>query len=155
MTNIEIKPTVSSDVPALQTVLDETGLFPSEMLHDMLAGFLGDASEDIWLTCHLQDQAVGFCYAVPEQLTEGTWNMLALAVLPAHQGSGCGAALVTYLEALLRERGQRILIVDTSGSEDFAPTRRFYKTIGYAEEARIRDFWAKGDDKVTFWKRLG
>lgn len=154
MSNIEIKPTASNDVPALETVLDGTGLFPSEMLHDMLAGFLGGSSEDIWLTCHLRDQAVGFCYAVPEQLTEGTWNMLALAVLPAHQGSGCGAALVTHLEALLRERGQRILIVDTSGSDDFVATRGFYKRIGYTEEARIRDFWAQGDDKVTFWKRL-
>jgi hypothetical protein len=46
------------------------------------------------------------------------------------------------------------LIADTSGTDDFAPTRAFYRKNGYAEEARIRDFWAKGDDKVVFWTAL-
>ena len=121
MMKIDIQPTVSTDIPALQVVLDETGLFPSEMLPDMLAGFLGDTPEGIWLTCHLREEAVGLCYAAPELLTDGTWNMLALAVLPAHQGSGCGGALASHLESLLRDRRQRVLIVDTSGSEDFRP----------------------------------
>lgn len=50
--------------------------------------------------------------------------------------------------------GVRILLADTSGTEDFAATRGFYAAKGYTEEARIRDFWAAGDDKVTFRKAL-
>jgi len=80
--------------------------------------------------------------------------MLALAVHPHVQGKGYGAALVRAAEAHLREAGHRILIVDTSGTDDFAQTRAFYAHLGYAEEARIRDFWADGDDKVTFRKAL-
>ncbi len=152
--NIDIQPTVLQDVPALQRLVDETGLFPSGLLPDMVAGFLGDDPQDIWLTCHLDGTPVGFCYAVPEQMTAGTWNMLALAVLPVHQGQGLGARLVARLETLLEARGQRILIVDTSGTGEFALTRRFYAKNGYDEEARIRDFWADGDDKVTFRKAL-
>jgi ribosomal protein S18 acetylase RimI-like enzyme len=91
---------------------------------------------------------------VPEALTDGTWNMLAIAVLPARQGEGRGGALVARLEAILRDRGQRVLIADTSGTDAFARTRAFYRVNGYAEEARIRDFWAEGDDKVVFWKSL-
>jgi hypothetical protein len=58
------------------------------------------------------------------------------------------------LEETLRAGGHRILIVDTSGDPAFARTRSFYRGNGYAEEARIREFWDVGIDKVTFWKHL-
>lgn len=53
MTKHTIKPTVADDVPALQTVLDETGLFPSELLPDMLAPTLAGETEAFWLSCHV------------------------------------------------------------------------------------------------------
>lgn len=150
-----IRPTKLQDIPALKEVLDRTELFPSQMLPDMLAGFLSGAdAADIWLTCEADGMPIGFCYAAPEALTTGTWNMLAIAILPSQQGKGAGGAIVTYLEDTLRQQGHRVLIVDTSGAEAFAQTRAFYRKAGYTEEARIRDFWAKGDDKVVFWKAL-
>ncbi|MDJ0710022.1 MAG: GNAT family N-acetyltransferase [Woeseiaceae bacterium] len=152
---MNIRATTDTDLSDLERVLDETGLFPSEMLADMVSGFLSnDVSHDIWLTCESEGEAVGFCYAVPEQLTEGTWNMLAIAVLPAVQGSGVGAALVAELESRLQALGQRILIADTSGAAEFERTRGFYRKNGYVEEARIREFWGEGDDKVVFWKNV-
>ena len=153
---MNIRLTRHDDLADLQVVLESTGLFPGEMLPDMVSGFLSDEdSTDLWLTLEAGGKAVGFCYAVPEALAEGAWNMLAIAILPAVQGKGYGGALVARLEAVLRERGQRILIADTSGAAAFERTREFYRKAGYAEEARIRDFWAKGDDKVVFWKSLG
>jgi GNAT superfamily N-acetyltransferase len=80
--------------------------------------------------------------------------MLALAVRPDLQSKGLGAALAKAAEQLLKGKGQRILIVDTSGTDGFALTRKFYAQNGYDEEARIRDFWADGDDKVIFRKAL-
>ena len=136
-------------------MLDGTQLFPSEMLPNMVADFLGpQTSDELWLTCERDGKAIGFCYAVPEALADGTWNMLALAVLPEFQGTGSGSALVAALETRLRADGHRVLIADTSGTQEFAKTRAFYAKNGYDEEARIRDFWASGDDKVTFRKAL-
>ena len=80
--------------------------------------------------------------------------MLAIAILPKRQGGGKGGAIVAALEAHLAESGNRVLIADTSGTDDFAQTREFYRKNGYVEEARIRDFWAEGDDKIVFWKAL-
>ncbi len=152
---MNIRPTKTEDIPALKTVLDRTGLFPSDMLPDMLSSFLSDAdNEDIWLTCEVDGKAIGFCFAKPEPLTDGTWNMLAIAIHPDMQGSGAGSSITSELEARLHETGQRILIVDTSGTQDYALTREFYHKNGYSEAARIRDFWADGDDKVTFLKAL-
>ncbi|WP_170791424.1 GNAT family N-acetyltransferase [Ruegeria lacuscaerulensis] len=152
---MKIRPTMRDDVAALQEVLNGTELFPSEMLPDMVNSFLSDEeSSEIWLTCEVDGNPVGFCYAVPEELAEGAWNMLAIAVLPTQQGGGLGSAISMHLETELKERGQRILIVDTSGTEEFKQTREFYRKNGYTEEARIRDFWATGDDKIVFWKSL-
>ncbi|OYU73000.1 MAG: GNAT family N-acetyltransferase [Alphaproteobacteria bacterium PA3] len=125
------------------------------MLPDMIQGFLStEETPDIWLTCERDEIAIGFCYAMPETLTDGTWNMVAIAVLPELQGSGAGATLVKAVEDKLREEGHRIIIVDTSGTEAYAKTRNFYLKIGYTQEARLRDFWAEGDDKIVFWKSL-
>jgi GNAT superfamily N-acetyltransferase len=149
-----IKPTCPADIADLQTVLDGTGLFPSDLLPDMLAPALAGETDAFWLTLHHQGTAAGFCYITPEELTTGTWNMRALAIRPDLQGQGLGAQLVRKVEQTLRDKGQRIVIVDTSGTDDFAATRRFYAQNGYEQEARIRDFWATGDDKVIFRKAL-
>ena len=146
--------TTKDDITALQIVLDRTDLFPGHMLPEMLAPALTGETEAFWLTCHVDGSPVGFCYTVPEDLTEGTWNMLALAVHPDFQGSGLGTALVQAAERRLRSNGQRILLVDTSSTDDFALTRQFYARNGYEEEARIRDFWSAGDHKVIFRKSI-
>ncbi|MEP3279269.1 MAG: GNAT family N-acetyltransferase [Stappiaceae bacterium] len=152
---MKIRPTTSDDIDALKNVLDGTELFPSEMLPDMVQGFLtGETQDELWLTCEVDGTAIGFCYSALETLTDDTWNMLAIAVLPTMQGSGAGGAIVERLEDTLRARGGRILIADTSGTDAFTRTRAFYSNNGYAEEARIRDFWAAGDDKVVYWKSL-
>jgi ribosomal protein S18 acetylase RimI-like enzyme len=152
---MNIRRTKSNDIASLMLVLDQTELFPSEMLPDMIGSSLDSQSDtDIWLTCDENGTAVGFCYAIPEKLTEGTWNVLALAVLPSLQGQGIGRAIVQELEAILQKAGHRVLIADTSSDSAFDGTRAFYRKIGYTEEARIRDFWASGNDKIVFWKAL-
>lgn len=153
--SITIRSTISDDLPALRVLLDETELFPGEMLPDMIAGYLaGEDPDAVWLSALDGRGVAGFCYCVPEQMAEGAWNMLAIAVAPAVQGTGAGSALVHALEAELTTRGARILIADTSSDANFAATRKFYAAKGYDEEARIRDFWATGDHKITYWKSL-
>ncbi|UWR16841.1 GNAT family N-acetyltransferase [Sulfitobacter sp. M368] len=151
---LTITPTRADDIPALGQILDQTELFPPEMLKEMLMPALDGSHPALWLTAHLDGSAIGFSYTEPEMLAEGAWNMLAIAIAPDHQGKGHGADLVRATEAQLRQNAQRLLIVETSGLAAYAATRRFYDTAGYDQEARIRDFWADGDDKVIFRKRL-
>lgn len=154
MTDMILRPTEDGDLVALEQVVVATGLFPSEMLAEMLAPALAGAGAGLWLTCCMAEGPMGFSYAEPEVLTEGTWNLRALAVHPDRQGAGCGAALVRGTEEHLRAEGQRLLIVETSGIEAFAPIRRFYARLGYQQDARVRDFWAEADDKIIFRKAL-
>ncbi|MGL5447668.1 MAG: GNAT family N-acetyltransferase [Rhabdaerophilum sp.] len=152
---MNVRRTSPRDIPGLQKVLEATGLFPAEMLPEMIAGFLsGSVRDEIWLTAEADDLPIGFCYAVPEKLTDGTWNMLAIAVHTEWQGRRIGAAIVAALEMNLHTKGQRVLIAETSSLDEFGQTRDFYRRNGYREEARISDFWAEGNDKIVFWKRL-
>jgi ribosomal protein S18 acetylase RimI-like enzyme len=60
-------------------------------------------------------------------------------------------------EEQLRSSGEdvaRVLIVETSSTDQYARTRTFYRKLGYDEEARIRQFYGPSDDKVVFWKSL-
>ena len=62
--------------------------------------------------------------------------------------------MLRYVEQTLTARGERLLLVETSGLANFERTRAFYRKCGYDEEARIRDFYKAGDDKVVYRKAL-
>ena len=140
MTKVTFEITTPADIPALKRVVEETHLFPSDMLPDMLAPMFAGDSPARWLTCQRDSEAIGLCVAEPEELTDRTWNMRALALHPQYQGQGLGAALTRALEDQLRADGQRLIIVDTSGTDDFAKTRGFYSHIGYSQVACIPDY---------------
>ena len=152
---MNIRAPAPTDVTAIKRIVQDTDLFPPDLLDKMIEPFLcGNDAQDQWLVCETErDGVIGFSYCRREQLTEGTWNLLALGFRTEHQGSGLGSKLIDAVERSLA--GERILIVETSSLDDFDATRHFYASRGYTQEAVIRDYWAKGDDKVIFWKRLG
>jgi hypothetical protein len=45
-------------------------------------------------------------------------------------------------------------VVETSSRADYAAARGFYLRRGYTLAGRVRDFYASGDDRVLFTKRL-
>lgn len=143
------------DMSGLKDVIDANELFPSEMLDEMVAGYFDDSkSDEIWLTDEDEGGVVAIAYCAPERMTEGTWNLYLIAVHPRCQGEGRGRAVVGYVEKLLAERGERLLLVETSGLPEFEDARAFYRRCGYEEEARIREFYQAGEDKIVFRKLL-
>lgn len=146
------------DTTASIALAEATGLFEpnqTEDLAQMLEQYLGGETEnqDVWLVDD-ENGIVGVAYVAPERMTEGTWNLYLIAVHPDHQRQGRGRALLRHVEQTLAERGARILLVETSGLENFEYVRAFYRQSGYGEEARIREFYKVGDDKIVFRKAL-
>ena len=143
-----------SDLASARAIIDATGLFPAEMLDAMAEPCLAEQAPHIWLSALGGGELVGFAYVEPERMTEGTFNMLLIAVHPQWQGVGVGKALVSAFERKLRDLGARVLIVETSSSGEFARARALYGRQGFVEEARVRDFYAEGEHKILFWKHL-
>lgn len=97
---------------------------------------------------------VGYvCYG-PTPMTEGTHDLYWIASDPAVRGQGVGASLVSGMEADMRRQKARIIRVETSATEAYGPTRGFYASMKYTEEARIRDFYKVGDDLIILTKRV-
>lgn len=150
-----IRDVVKTDIAALKIVVDSSGLFPSELLDDMIAGYFNKtAPQEIWLTQEVNGTPMAIAYCAPEKFTEGTYNLYLIAVHEDVRGQGIGAGLMNHIENLLRESGQRILLVETSGLGEFELTRNFYDKCAYHREAVIREFYTTGEDKVIFWKKL-
>lgn len=125
------------------------------------AGFLADELErqdevSTWLVEDAEDGrglASVLLYR-PEEAADRAFDLTMIAVRPDLQGGGRGAALMRHAEQDLRERGQRLLVVRTSGTEQYDGTRAFYRGLGYAEHTRVPDYWTDGDDLVLYTLRL-
>lgn len=89
----------------------------------------------------------------PTPCTLGTFDLYWIVVDPAHHGQGIGSMLLEEMERQLSGKA-RLIVVETAGRSDYEPTREFYRRRGYEETAVIRDFYAPGDDKVTFVKTV-
>lgn len=153
-----IRLTTANDVTDLIVLAKASGLFnPSqtEELFQMLDQHFSQETEnqDLWFT-YDDNGVVGVAYVAPERMTEGTWNLYLIAIHPDYQRQGRGVALLRHVEQELAARGERLLLVETSGVESFEYVRSFYRKSGYDEEARIREFYNTGDDKIIFRKAL-
>jgi ribosomal protein S18 acetylase RimI-like enzyme len=100
------------------------------------------------------DELVGYACYGPTPDTDRTFDLYWIAVDPGAQGGGGGTQLLTEVERRLRGENARMLIVETSSRSEYAPTRHFYEKRGYAEAARVREFYAPLDDRIIFTKRF-
>jgi D-alanine-D-alanine ligase len=99
-------------------------------------------------------QVAGYvCYG-RRDMTVHTWDLFWVCVEPSLQNKGTGRRLMGWAEEQMRREGCRVVIVETAGRPQYAPTRAFYQRIGYQEEARIKDFYADGDDLVIYTKHF-
>ena len=162
MSTHTIRVAVAGDLARIKAIAVAAGMFSvedAEFFDDMLGGFLdGSMPGSRW--CVIDDPAgtvQAAVYYAPEPFSDRMWNLYFIAVDPAFQGQGLGGALMAHVETALRQRGEseaRVLIVETSSTDQYTRTREFYARIGYDEEARVREFYGPNDHKVMFWKSL-
>lgn len=155
-----IRPMRAADASAIVELAVSSGLFPADevaIVESLLADYLAGAHErgyrcvvDVEPGPRGDAGLVGMAYAEPVRATDGTCELTMIAVDAALQGHGRGTALPRAVEADLAADGQRLLLVQTSGAEQFARTRLFYARNGYEEEARVRDYYSAGDDMLLF-----
>jgi len=154
--NEHIRAVLASDIEGLKLVLDSCELFPSEYLDEMIADYFNNpTTQERWFTYvdeHQTPLAIGYC--VPEKLTDGTYNLLAIGVSKVAQGKGIASQMMSYIEHQLKLNGGRILIVETSSDEAQTAARKLYHNLGYTQAAVIKEFWKEGEDKIVFWKKL-
>ena len=143
----------------IESLLRRTGLFRDGEVGvalEVLDVYLfRDGQEDYEIyTASMEGEVAGFVCFGFNALTVGTFDLYWIAVDPPFQGRGVGADLMAIVESEARRRGGRMVTVETSSRADYGPALRFYRRRGYAEEARVADYYGPGDDKVIFVKRF-
>ena len=101
------------------------------------------------------DRVLGFFVCVgPRGLTDRVYDLYWIAVDPLAQRQGIGRRLLEKAEQIVRGKGGRILVIETSGAEKYTGTRAFYISCGYLHEATLRDLYADGDNLCIYTKRM-
>lgn len=148
-----------SDPDVIRDIVSATGFFSEaevdiavELASERLAR--GAASGYHFVFADRSGDTIGYtCYGeIP--CTVGSYDLYWIAVSPAEHGRGVGTTLMDQTETRVRKAGGRIIFIETSGRELYASTQRFYEKCGYSLEVRVRDFYAEGDDKLIYSKRL-
>lgn len=149
-----------ADVREVGRVVAATGFFSPEEI-DIAVELVeerrakGEASG--YHFCLLDDaegRLVGYTCFGPVPATADSFDLYWIAVDPAAQGHGYGRRLMAATEAEIRTRGGARLWLDTAGRAQYAPTHGFYRAVGFELAARLVDYYAPGDDKLIFGKRL-
>jgi acetoin utilization deacetylase AcuC-like enzyme/GNAT superfamily N-acetyltransferase len=150
---------LAGDAETVRRLIEETKLFApdevriaGELVEDRLAK--GEASDYRFLFADEGGRMVGYtCYGRIDG-TQTSYDLYWIGVEKAQQGLGLGAKLLERTEALIAKLGGKRIYVDTSTSEAYVLTRRFYAKNGYTLKAELPDFYKPGDGKAIFEKAL-
>lgn len=165
--DITIRPLRRDDRASIERILRATKAFlEAEVLCalELIDIYLNNAEQkDYQLACAVDaaDQPAGYvCYG-PTPMTFGTYDLYWIAADPAWHGRGVGSLLIEYVERqvcqptpLSATGPARLLVIETSSLPRYEAARRLYQRHHYREVARIPDFYADGDDRVLYTKRV-
>jgi GNAT superfamily N-acetyltransferase len=155
-----IRPATPADTPTLLALTSGTGYFKPmevETLEGVLEDYHASNRDDFGHRAFVWEEdgvVVGYAYHAPEEMTDRTWYLWWIAVAADQQGRGRGGKLLAFVEGDVRALGGRLLVVETSTTEHYEPTRRFYLKHNYTAASEIQDFYADGDGMAIFTKRL-
>ena len=148
-----IKETTIDHLNPLLAVLKKSGQFDEGGIQGIkreLEQYFEDPGAALWFTVAQQDGPVGLAHCVPEPDAVGTWVLGMLWIKDDCDEMEIGPELVARIERELLEIGARLLIVETSGSEEFEFARLLYEGMGFVLEARVKDFYDVDEDKVIY-----
>jgi ribosomal protein S18 acetylase RimI-like enzyme len=155
-----VAPASPADEPAILAVARATEVFgPADLavVAELFAAARrdGPASGYSFVVARLGREPVGFACYGPTPLTQGTFDLYWIAVARAAHGQGAGSALLAHVEQAVRAQGGRLLLIETESVPAYAGARRLYERHGWRLEARVRDFYAPGNDRLIYAKAIG
>ena len=150
---------VPGDARSIREIVESTGFFYDheiavavELIEERLSK--GVASGYFFIFAETDGITAAYACFGHDEMTRSCFDLYWIVTHQDYRGMGIGKKLLeaTYSEA--RKLGCTMLIAETSGREQYKPTRIFYESAGFTLEATIRDYYDKGDDKCFYVMRL-
>lgn len=149
------------DIAAVRRIVASTGFFRPdeidiavELVEERLDDGLEASGYHFVFADDADGRAVGYACFGPIPVTLTSWDLYWIAVDAAAQRAGLGRALLAAVEMSVRDQGGKGLYIETSAKAQYDATRRFYEACGCRLEHVFQDFYAPGDGKAVYSKRL-
>lgn len=145
-------------------------------IREMLSatGFFEEAPDEIDVAIELADSAIAkgntgdylFFFAENDSVVKGyvcygksactlaTWELYWICTDPKYQGEGVGKKMINELLNRIMAQGGKKLVVQTAGRAQYLPTQKFYESLGFELEGRLKDYYVEGDDALIYSKFL-
>jgi ribosomal protein S18 acetylase RimI-like enzyme len=156
---MKIRPVQPADRDRLLEILIATKRFTDQEVGwaiELVDKAIAEPERGEYVVQVLEDERMiaGYVCFGPTPMTDSVYDLYWIAVDPERQGQGLGRQLLRFVENEVTSRNGRMLLIETSSKESYAPTLRFYQRSGYDEISRIKDFYRVEHDKIVFSKKL-
>ena len=131
---------------------EEEAAIAEELVDEGMAK--GKASGYLFLFAEEGGRLLGYTCFGPIPGSVHSFDLYWIAAAPGAQGRGLGKRLMAETEQIMAKLGARRAYADTSSRPQYEPTRAFYRSCGYVQEALLVDFYGSGDGKAIFVKIL-
>jgi D-alanine-D-alanine ligase len=148
------------DVAAIRRIVESTGYFHPpevEVAVELIVERLqkGLASGYHFVFIERDGRTIAYACYGPIACTAGSFDLYWIAVERDAQRGGLGRRLLAACEDRIAALSGRLIYIETSGRPQYADTREFYVRCNYRQAAVLSDFYAPGDDKVVYVKKVG
>jgi ribosomal protein S18 acetylase RimI-like enzyme len=157
---MQIRKFEKSDITQLAEIVRETKVFHEEEIGvaiELMEIAANEKDQKDYVLYSYVDQTgdlQGYYCVGPTPMTRSTFDLYWIAVHPRMHRKKIGHDLLEHCEQQVQELGGTLLVVETSSQPKYEPTRKFYIRHQYNETARIKDYYAPGDDLVIYTKHF-
>lgn len=158
MTRIGIHVLLPGDLGQIEQILVDRGNFVAvevEVALEVCGEAAAHPFQEYYGYCAKEgDRVAGFIVFGLIPMTDRCWDLYWIAVAPDFARAGVGQMLAEDMERIITELKGRQVHIDTSSLPTYLPACRFYEKMGFSLEARLKDFYRAGDDKLIYVKEL-
>jgi GNAT superfamily N-acetyltransferase len=148
------------DINRVIEIVDSTKFFydheveiAAELVAERLAQ--GESTGYFFVFAEVEGVTAAYSCFGPISMSKTCFDLYWIATHNEYRGKGIGKKLLEETFNHARAMGCKIIIAETSGLEHYAPTRAFYDSNKFELEARLKNFYDEGDDKLFYTKRIG
>lgn len=149
----------NSDIQRIREIVESTKFFYDhevdiaiELVEERLNN--GESTGYYFVFAEIDGITIAYSCFGPIIMSKTSFDLYWIATHNDYRGRGIGKRVLEETCTQARMMGCSILIAETSGLPHYEPTRAFYTSNKFKLEARLKDFYTLGDDKLFYTKRI-
>lgn len=149
----------SADIENVRDILTSTGFFYDfeiDVAIELVQEYIEKGLESGYhfIFAEIEGKTLGYACFGPIPCTKHSFDLYWIGVHQNSRGNGIGRKVLQAVENNISEMSGKKIFIETSSTEKYHPTRKFYLDNNYTEAALLKDFYAPGDSKHIYEKSL-